>query len=257
MRVQSLSSGSRGNLTYLEINGLRFLIDLGLSCKEACRRMELSGIDPAEIDAIFITHEHADHIKGVSVFGRKFSVPAYISKKAWQRFEKTNPDWHEVRLFEPDEKFDFEDITVHPFRIKHDTADPVAYTFKSEKHKFGIATDLGCFSEKIIGALRGCNILLLESNHDEHMLHTGPYPYYLKKRVASRHGHLSNIQSSELLNQLLHPKLKAVILGHLSEKNNLPELAHEQTGKVLSCSPYDIPLIIASQYHPTPSVELK
>jgi len=257
MRVQALSSGSRGNLTYLEIGGFKFLVDLGISCKECERRMTEAGIDPTSIDAIFITHEHADHVNGVSVFSRRYKTPAYISKKAWQRFSRREPNWFKVELFEPEQKFNFETVEIHPISIKHDTADPVAFTFTSEKHKFGIATDLGCFSDKVVGALKRCHILLVESNHDEHMLHSGPYPYYLKKRVASKHGHLSNIQSSQLLHRLIHPKLHAVILGHLSEKNNLPELAYQQNEKVLINAPHKIPLLIASQDHPTPPIELK
>ncbi len=257
MRMHVLSSGSKGNLTFLETAGVRILVDVGLSCKEATRRLQAVGVDPESLDAILVTHEHSDHIRGVSVTSRRYKLPVWIGARAWKRVSVRETDWFLVNEFRPERPFCIGDLEILPFRVPHDAADPVAYRFQSPEGRAGLVTDLGHAPEPVVRALLGSDLLVLESNHDETMLETGPYPDYLKRRIRSHAGHLSNTQSAELLDRLWHPGLKGVVLGHLSEENNRPELALAQAARVLEKHGSAIPLFVARQDRPIPALDTR
>ncbi|RJO71912.1 MAG: MBL fold metallo-hydrolase [Myxococcales bacterium] len=254
MEVRVLSSGSKGNLLHLQAGETAVLVDCGLSCKQVEARMAKAGLDPRAVSAILVTHEHTDHIAGVSVFSRRYRVPVYIPHRAWRAVQRWQNDWWEVRHIRAGEPLRLNGLCVEPFSIPHDTEEPVAFAFEHGGARFGMATDLGHASESVVQALSGMDALLIESNHDERMLETGPYPWPLKQRIASPFGHLSNRQSAALLRRLLHPALQTVILGHLSEENNQPELAQAAAQLVLDEARAEAPLIIAGQYEPLPPV---
>lgn len=231
MRICSIASGSSGNCIYVGSDTTHLLVDVGISGKrteEGLKKLELSMRD---IDGIFITHEHADHIAGLGVLARKYGVPVYATKGTIEAIKNTASlgDMPEG-LFQTvcaDEKVTVKDLVCNPIRISHDAAEPVAYRISHGKQRVGIITDLGNFNDYTVESLKGAEVLLLEANHDVNMLQVGPYPYYLKQRIMGEKGHLSNERAGQLLCRLLHENLKAVLLGHLSKENNLPELAYE------------------------------
>ncbi|ABQ26253.1 MBL fold metallo-hydrolase [Geotalea uraniireducens] len=248
MRVCLLASGSKGNSLFIETGGTKLLIDAGLSAVEILRRLNAIGVDGGEIDAVLISHEHTDHIRGAGVLARKFKMPVLLSyptyKEAERCFKKT-----EVVEFESGYAFCYKDISIDPFPITHDACDPVGFVIKSNEGTVGIATDLGIATRLVKDKLQGCKVLILESNHDETMLLNGPYPWHLKQRIKSRHGHLSNNDSAALLEEILHSGLEGVFLAHLSEVNNDPQLAYTAADTLLEsqnvCSPR---LIVGDQY---------
>jgi phosphoribosyl 1,2-cyclic phosphodiesterase len=236
-----LASGSRGNCSVLASSRTCLLIDVGLSCKETLRRLRVSGIDPATIKAVLITHEHADHVGGLYVTAKRLGLSVYMTAAAhatWQR------DFHDsagrsvsvekLELFEAGRGFQVGDIEVLPFTTPHDAADPVGFTFTVEGAKIGYATDLGYLPASVREHLRGCDGLLIEANHDLEMLRSGPYPWAVKQRVMSRVGHLSNDALAEFLATDYDGGAAFLILAHLSEQNNHPELARTAAERALS-----------------------
>ncbi len=240
MKICSLASGSKGNCLYIETGETRVLIDVGLSLRETVLRMETLGIDPAGVHAVLVTHEHIDHIRSAGSFSRKFKVPVYAShilrKKAEKYLHKAT-----VTEFEAGALCQFRDISIDPFPITHDACDPVGFILESREGRCGSATDLGTVTRLVTEKLRGCRALNLESNHDVDMLMDGPYPWELKQRIKSRHGHLSNAESLELLHELAHEGLEALVMAHLSEVNNHPDHVVRTTKSFLrdqnTCSP--------------------
>ena len=227
--VTVLASGSRGNSTVICSSRTRLLIDCGLSCKETLRRLHASGIDPRSLTAILITHEHSDHVGGLHVTAKKLGIPVFMTgatHDAWQRIFKDSAGnrvkAERLELFEAGRRFEVGDIGVLPFTIPHDAADPVGFTFTAEGVKLGYATDLGHLSLNVREHLRGCNGLVIESNHDLEMLRNGPYPWAVKQRVMSRVGHLSNEELAEFLVTDYDGGAAFLILAHLSEHNNDP-----------------------------------
>jgi len=232
MRLCSIASGSSGNCIYVGSDNTHILVDAGISCKrieEGLRKAELTGKD---ISALFITHEHSDHIQGLGVLARKFGIPMYatggtiegILYGAKSLGKVDTALFHEIHT---DEDVQIGDLTVHPFRISHDAKEPCGYRFECSGRKAAVATDLGIFDPYIVENLKDLNAILIEANHDIRMLQAGPYAYPLKQRILSDCGHLSNENSGLLLNQILHKDLKYILLGHLSHENNMPELAYE------------------------------
>ncbi len=231
MRMCSIASGSSGNCTYIGSDTTHLLVDVGIGRKKTEEGLKKLGVKPEELDGIFITHEHADHINGLGVMARKYGVPVYGTKGTLDAIRKVSSlgqiDSSLFQEVQADAKIIVKDLTVKPMRISHDAAEPVGYRIIHGKKKVGIVTDLGCYNDYTIECLKGMNALLLEANHDVNMLQVGPYPYYLKRRILGERGHLSNELSGRLLSRLLNDGMQAVVLGHLSKDNNLPELAYE------------------------------
>lgn len=256
MRLCSIASGSSGNCIYVGSDTTHLLMDVGISGKrteEGLAKLELSMRD---IDGIFITHEHADHISGLGVLARKYGLPIYATKGTISAMKKMKSvgeiDSALFHVVEPDEKYVIKDLTVCPMRISHDAAEPVAYRIAGEGRKIGIATDLGCYNEYTVECLKYMDLLYLEANHDVHMLQAGPYPYYLKQRILGDRGHLANETAGRLLCRLLHDGLQSIVLGHLSKENNLPELAYEAVRMEVTMSDTryqgnDFPMFVAKR----------
>lgn len=251
--VCSLASGSRGNTVLVSTPDTDILVDAGLSGVEIARRMAAVGKTPEQLSAIIITHEHTDHIKGAGVLGRRFNIPVYITPAT----HKACPNLGKIpalTYFECGTRFQIQGLTVNPFSISHDASDPTGLTVTWQDCKIGIATDLGIATNLVRQHLAGCSLLYLESNHDPTMLINGSYPWYLKQRIKSRTGHLSNIEAGLLLSQLVHKDLKHVILAHLSEENNRPEKALAEVGRCLNGS--HIALSVAGPDRPGEMVNL-
>lgn len=319
VRFTVLASGSKGNSTVITGGRTRILVDAGLSCRELFRRMRLAGEDPETLDAIIVTHEHQDHINGLSVTARKLGIPVYFTQgthRAWMRWltprrQMTYAQWLDqcrkqaaerqaeaqaaadegeldendqndllagssradaesaapatpltlaedpspavagpspdssippkdptwlpsVEYFQAGQPFEIGDIAVSPFTIPHDAADPVGFVFRAEGVRMAVATDLGYISPNVKAQLKGVDLLLLESNHDLEMLRDGPYPWSVKQRVLSRVGHLSNEAAAEFLENSYDGQAAYIILAHLSESNNLPELARVTAERALN-----------------------
>ena len=231
MRFVSIASGSSGNCIYAGTDNTHILIDAGISAKKIEKGLFEVGLKPGELSGICITHEHSDHIKGLGVLARKYGIPIYATEGtlAEIRNVKSLGEYPEELLkpLRPDVKMIVGDLDILPFHIDHDAADPVAYRVQSGNKSVAVATDLGHFNQYTIDHLLDLDAVLLESNHDLRMLQSGPYPYYLKRRIMGNFGHLSNENAGRLLNCILNDKMKYVLLGHLSKENNLPELAFE------------------------------
>ena len=213
-------------------------MDAGLTLRETKLRLGKIGIRPDEISAIIVTHEHTDHIKGLGPLGRALKIPLYMTRLTRKAASEWLGKGLVIREFEAGTAFDIDGLHVEPFSIPHDAADPVGFSFYSGNFKAGLATDLGYASALVIERLKGVNLLVLESNHDPVMLKTGPYPWPLKQRVAGKEGHLSNDDAGRLLLELLHDGLRHVTLAHLSQINNLPELAFDCAKSTLAKSSY-------------------
>ena len=309
MRMTVLASGSKGNSTVISSSRTRVLVDAGLSCRELLKRMALAGEDPAELDAILITHEHQDHVAGLSVLARRLQIPVFFTEpthRAWVRMltprttmsyakwldhvqrEKEaraasvagvcsepeplsrsgNPDVALDLAADPDEddlcgsygpepaakkpdpaylpaveyfhsgtRFSIGDIDITPFTIPHDAADPCGFVFEAEGMRMALATDLGYMPPNVKAALKRIDVMLLESNHDLEMLRDGPYPWSVKQRVLSRVGHLSNHATAEFLEKDYDGGASWIVLGHLSESNNVPELARLAAEQALGNHP--------------------
>jgi phosphoribosyl 1,2-cyclic phosphodiesterase len=241
VRMTVLASGSKGNSTVLSSSGTSILVDAGLSCRETLRRMQVAGEDPGALKGILITHEHSDHVAGLAVLARKLKVPVYMTSPthhAWKKWARSlgpkracatengaKAKIEQLELFEAGSSFQIGDIGVMPFTIPHDASDPVGFAFTIEGVRIGICTDLGHMTENVRYYLRGCDGLVIESNHDLEMLRGGPYPWSVKQRVMSRVGHLSNDALAEFFSKDYDGGAAFVVLAHLSENNNHPELA--------------------------------
>ncbi len=231
----TLASGSSGNSTYVGTKHTRILIDAGVSGKriqEGLAELKLTGDD---IDGLFITHEHLDHIKGAGIFSRRFDVPIYATCETWGAMEETlgkiSPG--NKRFVYAGENCVINDICVRPLHIPHDAADPVGFNVFAGGKKVTLATDIGHITDEIRESITESEILLLEANHDEEMVQKGSYPWHLKKRILSDRGHLSNKTAGELLSAAVDGKMKHVFLGHLSQENNEPHLAFDTVEKIL------------------------
>ena len=266
MRLCSIASGSSGNCIYVGSDTTHLLVDTGISGKRTelgLNEIELSG---KNIDGILITHEHIDHISGLGVLSRKYSIPIYATEETVTAILKTNSvgtiDKDLFHIVKADTKFVIKDITINPMSISHDAADPVAYRFQHEKKKVAVITDLGYYTDYTVECMKGLDAVLIEANHDVNMLQVGPYPYYLKQRILGKRGHLSNEVAGKLLNEILHENIQHVLLGHLSKENNLAELAYETVRMeiTMSDSPYrgdDFKIKVANRSCNTDMVMIK
>ncbi len=227
MKFCVLGSGSKGNCTYLEAGTTSLLIDVGFSGKEIERRLSSIGREAGKVDAILLSHEHNDHLKGAAVLARRYKIPMIANRATYAAGRSGLGEVPFYKEFQTGTSFCFKDIWIHPFRISHDCADPVGFVLESNHVSLGYCTDTGMISRLMAHRLSGCNGLIFESNHDRDMLMNGPYPYRLKQRVSSNKGHLANGEAATFLSTLLHPGLRHITLAHLSQTNNDPILAYD------------------------------
>lgn len=225
-----LASGSKGNAIFVSTPDTAVLVDAGLSGIEIQRRMAAVGRAPEELKAIIITHEHTDHVKGAGVLSRRFNIPVYVTVDTFNACKGLGKI-DQVKFFECGASFDIGSLVINPFAVSHDACDPAGLTLQHQGKKIGIATDLGVVTHLVRNHLSFANALYIEANHDPEMLMTGPYPWYLKQRIQSRTGHLSNQDARDLVAQLSHKDLEHVVLAHLSEENNCPEKASTEMSK--------------------------
>ena len=221
MRIVVLSSGSKGNTTFIESGTTKILLDLGNSCKYVTDKLKEIGVSPNEIDAILITHTHIDHVKGLKVFTNKYKTNVYISNKM-----KNDLDYLEnYQLIE--EIINIKDLLINTIKTSHDTEESFGYVIESNKKSLVYITDTGYINEKYHKLLSNRNIYILESNHDIEMLHNGPYPLKLRQRILGDKGHLSNYDCSKYLSNFIGNNTKCIMLAHLSQDNNTPSIAYD------------------------------
>ncbi len=264
MRLCSIASGSSGNCVYAGSDTTHILIDAGISGKRIEEGLASFGLKASEIDGIFITHEHADHINGLGVMARKYGLPIYATEGTIQAIKQTaglgKIDESLFHCINADEKYTIKDLTLYPMQTSHDAAQPVAYRISHDKKKIGIVTDLGCYNDYTIACMQGLDVIYLEANHDINMLQAGSYPYYLKQRILGEKGHLANETAGRLLTQLLNSHTKAVVLAHLSKENNLPELAYEAVKlELIMSGKYkegDFPIYVAKRSEVSDMIEI-
>ena len=231
LRFTSLGSGSSGNATLVEAQPqdgercTRVLVDCGLAPRQLASRLALRGLLVADIDAVFVTHEHGDHVGGVLALQRRHGTPVWASAGTWAQTTAKLADAPTCELARDGEAIVIGALTLRPFAVPHDAAEPLQLTCSDGRHRIGILTDIGEPTAAVAQALHGCDALLLETNHDPMMLAAGGYPVWLKRRIAGHRGHLANSQSALLLDACRHDGLRHVVAAHLSRQNNRPELA--------------------------------
>ena len=258
MKFCSLYSGSSGNSIFIASENAKILIDAGLPGKKIDEALKSIGEDPRELDGIFVTHEHSDHIKGIGVLSRKYDIPIYSNADTWTAMEGLigKIKEHNIRIMDRRSTMSIKDLDVISYNIPHDAVAPVGYTVHCNGKRASVTTDFGIYTEEIRDNIKDSEVILLESNHDINMLKFGPYPYNLKRRILSEVGHLSNEDCGKALEDLIKYKSnRRVILGHLSGTNNHPDLALETVNGVLRenniIQKQDIDLTMANRHCPS------
>ncbi len=229
----SISSGSSGNCIYVSSGRTRILIDVGISKKSLNDALKLIKVRSESIDGILLTHEHLDHYRGAGIFSRAYKVPLYLSEKTYSVLNDKFLDIKDINIISNDSEFAIGDLDVKVFKIPHDAVDPVGYSIMNCNKKVSVATDMGYFSDEVFNNLRDSDVVLIESNYNEDMIKVSPYPHYLKKRILSNLGHLSNEDCAKAVIDLVRYSRKNIILGHLSGTNNFPELAYKTVENAL------------------------
>jgi len=243
LRIASLGSGSRGNATLVQHEQTTLLVDCGFSLRETEKRLDELGLGADQIDAVLITHEHGDHIRGAGAFARKYSTPIFMTHGTHRVCEFQ--DRQTCQEIVAGDAVAIKDISVLPFAVPHDAAEPCQFVFSDGDIRVGLLTDTGMITPHIIDILSGCHALMLECNHDSGMLERGEYPASLKQRVGGNYGHLSNLQAAALLTQIDTGSLCYIAAMHLSEKNNKPALARKSLSRALGWRLEDI--LVADQ----------
>jgi phosphoribosyl 1,2-cyclic phosphodiesterase len=255
MKFCVLSSGSRGNAVWAEEGGSACLVDCGLGLELFRGRAAQAGLKTERLRAIFVTHEHTDHFSGVGPLARRLNAMIYASPVLWEE-----AGWRAGECGQEDisegETVRVGSLAVQAVRSSHDTVDPLLYVLRGQGASLGVATDLGFAPKRIVAAFQWLDGMVLEFNHDLEMLRHGPYPAFLKKRILSRKGHLSNDQAADFLSKINHPGLRVVVLAHLSEHNNTPELAEAAARRTLEAGGGSPRVHVASQHGPSPVFEL-
>lgn len=233
LKFCSLFSGSSGNCQYIKTENTTILVDAGLSGKKIQQEIVNIGEDPKKVDAIFITHEHIDHIQGAGIMSRRLNVPIYANRKTWEAMGTYIGDIKSENIKILDECAEVGDLSIMPFDISHDAAHPVGYNIFYKNKKISLVTDTGCTNDLIINSIMDSDLLLVESNHDEDMVLIGPYPWTLKRRVLGEFGHMSNDTAGNLISRVVRRGTEIVLLGHLSKENNFPQLAYKTVENIL------------------------
>ncbi|WP_250278116.1 MBL fold metallo-hydrolase [[Clostridium] colinum] len=259
----TLASGSKGNSIYIGTKDTKILIDAGLSAIKIENALKDINVSLDDIDAIFVTHEHSDHIDGIGVVSRKYNLPVYATEGTWnnmpQKIGKISQN--NKRLVYKDEGIWLNDIFIKPFGVPHDAKEPVCYSVLYNGIKICVATDMGHITRDIIENIRHSSALVLESNHDVNMLKMGSYPYNIKERILGKYGHISNETCGKLLSCVMNNKLKNVFLGHISQDNNTPDLAYLTVSNILEefgiQAEKDVNLFVAKPYGITEVITIK
>ncbi|MCI8273584.1 MAG: MBL fold metallo-hydrolase [Clostridia bacterium] len=258
----SLYSGSSGNSLFVETENTKVLIDAGMSCKKIEEALGSIDVEASSINAILVTHEHIDHIRGISTISKKFDIPVFATKETFDAMPKQTEKIsnYNINFFVPSEKFCINDLEVLPFSIPHDAANPCGFNIKNDTHQISVATDIGHMNRTILNHLEGSEFVLLESNYETEVLKCCTYPFKLKSRIASNIGHLSNEMAGKTISYLLkNSNLKTALLGHLSKESNFPELAYQTVVDELiseSCNLDSINLSVASRDNPSKLIKL-
>lgn len=225
----SLYSGSSGNSLFVETDNTKLLIDAGVSCKKIETALNNIEVDPNSIDGILVTHEHIDHVQGLGTLSRKFDLPVFVNQETLDAMPKQKDKILDknIKTFKLSENFEIGDLTIHPFSIPHDAANPCGFNIYNEDKKISIATDIGHMTNNILKNLEESLFVMLEANYDPEILRFSSYPFTLKSRIAGPTGHLSNEIAGKTISHLLKSGLKNAMLGHLSKESNFPELAYQ------------------------------
>jgi phosphoribosyl 1,2-cyclic phosphodiesterase len=233
IEICAIASGSNGNCYYIGNEKGAVLIDAGISCKQILIRMKERNLNPSKIKAVFVSHEHSDHMRGVRGVNKKLQIPVFMTAKTYYgSYRNLRPD--HPKLFIPDEVIEIGDFSIHSFLKNHDASEPCSFRVQYKNKNVGVFTDIGEPCDNVKSHLQMCDGLFLETNYDEKMLWEGSYPYFLKQRVSSNNGHLSNRQAFELLQNHAGENLKCVFLSHISKENNSPEIAHQSMHSLIS-----------------------
>lgn len=254
MKVSVLASGSTGNSIYVEKDDFSCLVDVGLTGKKIIENLEKIGKKPEELKAIFVTHEHVDHIKGVGILARKFKIPVYANKETWENMNIGEVPSDLKYEFSKDTFLDFSNISVRSFGVSHDAANPQFYSFESQGKKLSILTDTGYISDKMLDYIKNSDSLIYESNHEEGMLMASAYPWKTKQRILSDKGHLSNTDAANYLPKIIGDRTKRIYLSHLSLENNSKDLARMTSNFVLDNYGFTdegVELLDTDPYEPT------
>lgn len=236
VRILPLGSSSSGNAILVEFGSTSLLVDAGLSSRELTRRVEAAGVRPGALSCILLTHEHHDHTRGAERFSLRHRVPVLCVPETLEAMNLSPIHLTGWSPIEPGRPFDLGGVRVDPFPVPHDAAAPLGFVLAGEGVRVGIAVDLGHATTLVVERLRGCHVLVVESNHDDGMLQAGPYPWQLKQRIGGRMGHLSNAEAGALLARVADDACRAVVLAHLSEKNNTPALARSAASSALAAA---------------------
>ena len=251
LKFCSLYSGSSGNSSLVQSKNINILVDAGVSGKKIIDALASINVGIENISAILITHEHSDHTQSIATLSKKYNIPVYANKKTWNAMqdkkEKMSKD--NIMYFNNNKPFTLNDITILPFDIPHDAADPCGFTISDFNSKISIATDIGHMTTSIIDNIKNSNFLLLEANYEPDVLKCSSYPFHLKERIASPIGHLSNIEAGKTINYLADFGVKNIMLGHLSNENNFPELAYKSVLEQIENK--ELNLSVANRFSPS------
>ena len=252
MKVKVLASGSKGNSTLVRTDKINILIDIGITYQYLCSELASLNLTPKDLDAVLITHTHSDHIKGLASLVKKTDLKVFILEEMLEEIKgKVEPD----RIFYYTNPLVLEDLNIVLIRISHDV-EGVGFIIESNGRNFVYITDTGYINKKYFPLMKNKNLYVIESNHDEEMLMEGPYPYILKQRVISDHGHLSNKTTAGYLTNVIGDRTEKIVLAHISENNNTPELALETTKKILEEKDLTKEIIVAKQYESLEEIEV-
>ena len=256
LKFCSLYSGSSGNSSLIQSKNINILIDAGVSGKKIIDALASINVGIENISAILVTHEHSDHIQSIATLSKKYNIPVYANKKTWEAMQnkKEKISKENVCYFYNNKPFTLNDITILPFDIPHDAANPCGFTISDFNSKISIATDIGHMTTSILDNIKNSNFLLLEANYEPEVLKYSSYPFHLKERIASPVGHLSNIDAGKTINYLADFGVKNIMLGHLSNENNFPELAYKSVLEQINHQ--DLNLCVANRFEPTKFFEV-